>query len=101
MAPLLERTPQGLYCAAANFHIDPWEPVDRAVITHAHADRVRAGSRSYLTAREGELLLRERLGSGAAIQALEYGQAITMDSVKLSLHPAGHILGSAQVRIER
>jgi putative mRNA 3-end processing factor len=74
--------------------------VDRAVITHAHADHARFGSRHYLTAKGGESVLTLRLSSEASIQALDYGETIALDGVHLSLHPAGHILGSAQVRIE-
>ncbi len=98
---LLELTPDGLYCPAGDFHIDPWRPVRRAVITHAHADHARPGSRSYLCARDGEGVLRTRLGDKTAIDALAYGAVLTVDSVRLSLHPAGHILGSSQVRIEK
>jgi len=69
-------------------------------VTHAHADHVSAGSRAYLTARPGEGLLRARLGPEAAIETLAYGEALNLDGVRVSLHPAGHILGSAQVRLE-
>jgi putative mRNA 3-end processing factor len=75
--------------------------VDRAVITHAHSDHACPGSRAYLAARPGEALLRARVGGDAAIQALDYGEAVSLNGVRVSLHPAGHILGSAQVRIER
>jgi putative mRNA 3-end processing factor len=94
--PLLEVRPEGLYCPAGDFFIDPWTPVDRAVITHAHADHACPGSRSYLTVRDGAGLLRERIGPEGEIQAVAYGERTGM----VSLHPAGHILGSAQVRIE-
>ena len=97
---LIEPTPSGLYCAAGGFHIDPWEPVERAVITHAHGDHLRAGSRAYLCAAPGERLVRQRLGEEASIRAVAYGEPVSMDGVHVSLHPAGHILGSAQIRIE-
>lgn len=97
---LLELAEHGLYCAAGDFYIDPWGPVDRAIVTHAHAGHARPGARSYLTARPGERLMRERLGPDAAIQAVEYGEPLTVRDARVSLHPAGHILGSAQVRIE-
>jgi len=74
--------------------------VDRAVITHAHADHACPGSRAYLAARPGEGLLRARVGGEAAIQAIKYGESVRLGGVRVSLHPAGHILGSAQVRIE-
>jgi putative mRNA 3-end processing factor len=98
--PLLQLTDNGLYCSAGDFYIDPWLRVDRAVVTHAHADHACAGSRAYLTARPGEALLRARVGDGAAIQVLAYGESVRLSGVRVSLHPAGHILGSAQVRIE-
>jgi len=97
---LVESTQRGLYCAAGDFHIDPWEPVERAVITHAHSDHARPGSAKYLCAAPGLAVLRARLGAAAGIEALPYGEAIAMNGVRVSLHPAGHVLGSAQVRIE-
>ncbi|HEV2447363.1 MAG TPA: ligase-associated DNA damage response exonuclease [Candidatus Sulfopaludibacter sp.] len=99
--PLLEARDAGLYCPAGDFYIDPCVPVDRAVITHAHSDHAVAGSRSYLTASPGVALLLARVGSDAAIQSLPYGEPLRIGDVTLSLHPAGHILGSAQVRLER
>jgi putative mRNA 3-end processing factor len=101
MAPLVELNGSGLYCPAAGTHIDPWKPARRAVITHAHADRVCPGSDAYLTLRSGEALLRSRLGPEARIETLPAGESLPIDGVKVSLHPAGHILGSAQVRLER
>jgi putative mRNA 3-end processing factor len=97
---LIALTDAGLYCAAGDFHVDPWLPVARAVLTHAHADHARAGSARYLTARPGVEVLRRRLGVQATIDTLEYGASVTINRVKLSLHPAGHVLGSAQVRVE-
>jgi putative mRNA 3-end processing factor len=96
---LLALAEQGLYCAAGDFFIDPWKPVERAVITHAHGDHARWGSARYLCAREGEGVLHTRLGS-SAIHAVPWGEKVTFDGVRVSLHPAGHILGSAQVRVE-
>ncbi len=93
-------TDKGLYCAAADFYIDPWRAVDRAVITHAHSDHARAGSKSYLCVRQSAGVMRYRIGSDIAVQTVEYGETVYMNGVKISLHPAGHILGSAQVRIE-
>lgn len=98
---LLELTDHGLFCPAGGFHVDPWRPVERAIITHAHADHARWGSASYLGSREGERVLRTRVGrGGATIQSLEWGEPLTIGGVRVSLHPAGHILGSAQVRVE-
>lgn len=98
--PLLRVTPAGLFCEAGGFFIDPLFPVSQAVITHAHADHARAGSRRYLAAACGLQVLRTRLGERAEIETLEYGRDLTLGNVRVSLHPAGHILGSAQVRIE-
>jgi putative mRNA 3-end processing factor len=98
-ASVLERNPNGLYCAAGDFYIDPWNPVERAVITHAHADHLVPGSKGYLSTRPGERLLRARLGADAPIESLDYGEETGINGVRVSFHPAGHILGSAQVRI--
>ncbi len=100
MADLVEATPRGLHCAAGDFHIDPWQPVARAIITHAHADHLRGGSGAYLVAAEGEALARQRLPPDAQVQAVDYGEPVAFGPVRVTLHPAGHILGSAQVRIE-
>ena len=97
---LITLTDAGLYCAAGDFHIDPWRPVARAVVTHAHADHARPGSHHYLAARDGEHVLRARMGLHASIQAADYGAPVDINGVRVSLHPAGHILGSAQVRVE-
>lgn len=97
---LLSVTERGVYCAAGDFHIDPWLPVERAVITHAHGDHARWGSRAYLASREGERVLRTRMGPGARIRVVDFGEAVMVNGVRVSLHPAGHILGSAQVRVE-
>ena len=91
---------QGLYCVPGDFYIDPWQPVARAVITHAHADHARTGHASYLAAAPGAGILRARLGQDIALETLDYGQGITHNGVRLSLHPAGHVLGSAQLRME-
>lgn len=97
--PLVTLTPAGLFCAAGGFHIDPWRPVERAVITHAHGDHARTGSKSYLAAERSENVLRTRLAD-ISLQTLRYGEEIQLNGTRLSLHPAGHVLGSAQVRIE-
>lgn len=96
----LKLTPQGLFCPAGGFYIDPWKPVERAVITHAHADHARPGSLSYVVSTAGEALLRKRVGAAIEATALAYGEALELGQVRLSLHPAGHVLGSSQVRIE-
>jgi putative mRNA 3-end processing factor len=96
---LVVHTPQGLYCPPGDFHIDPWRPVQRAVITHAHADHARRGHGAYLASAVSEGVLRARLGD-IALQGLAYGEAVAINGVRVSLHPAGHVLGSAQVRVE-
>lgn len=96
---MLQLTKQGFYCPEGNFYVDPWCPVENAVITHAHSDHARPGSTRYLCAAPGETVLRCRLGD-ISLQALPYGESITINNARVSLHPAGHILGSAQVRIE-
>ena len=98
MADLVVQRPEGLYCPAGDFYIDPWRPVARAVITHAHADHARIGHGHYLAAAPGAGVLRQRLGA-IDLQTLAYGERITHHGLQLSLHPAGHVLGSAQVRL--
>lgn len=97
---MFQETASGLYCAAGNFFIDPWQPVARALITHAHGDHARVGSTSYLCTSDTAPLLARRFGSSAAIESLPYGESLTLGDVHVSFHPAGHILGSAQVRVE-
>lgn len=99
MQDLIVQRPEGLYCPPGNFYIDPWRPVDRAVITHAHADHARRGHGRYLAATPAEGVLRSRLGQEIDLQNLDYGQQIVHNGVTVSLHPAGHVLGSAQVRL--
>jgi len=96
---LVVETPEGLYCPPGGFHIDPWRPVDRAVITHAHADHARPGHAHYLATHDSAGVLRARLGADITLQTLAYGEAIEHQGVRISLHPAGHVLGSAQVRL--
>ena len=99
-ADLIVQRPEGLYCPAGDFHIDPWRPVPRAVITHAHADHARRGHGAYLATAQSEGVLRARLGDDIQLQGLAYGETVQMQGVRVSLHPAGHVLGSAQVRVE-
>jgi putative mRNA 3-end processing factor len=96
---LITVRPEGLYCAAGGFHVDPWRPVDRAVITHAHGDHARTGSAHYLASQQSAAVLRQRLGD-ISLDTLPYGARVRIKDVTVSLHPAGHVLGSAQVRIE-
>jgi putative mRNA 3-end processing factor len=100
--PLLAANDSGFYCEVGDFYIDPWKPVPRALVTHGHGDHYTWGCGSYLVAAEGEKVFRTRLGPDANIRTLAYGEAntITINGVKVSFHPAGHILGSAQIRLE-
>ena len=97
--PLISFTDKGLYCAQGNFYIDPWQPVEKAVITHAHSDHARGGSQAYLCHRDTLPLLQLRLGANN-YQAVEWNEKIYLNEVTVSLHPAGHIIGSSQIRVE-
>ncbi len=96
---LIVARPEGLYCPPGGFYIDPWKPVDAAVITHAHSDHVRAGHGHYLAAHAGAGILRSRLPD-ITLQTVRYGERLTIGETTVSLHPAGHVLGSAQIRVE-
>jgi len=97
---MLSESPTGLYCPSGGFHVDPWGAADRALITHAHGDHARPGSRAYLCADSCRPLLERRLGPEARIESVPYGESVLLGDVRVSFHPAGHILGSAQIRIE-
>lgn len=96
---LLQFTASGIYCRQADVYIDPWKPVGRAIITHAHSDHARYGSRHYLAHTGSEFILRYRLGE-ISLQTIPYYETIYMNGVAITLFPAGHIIGSAQVRLE-
>lgn len=96
---LIEFTAEGLYCPQADIYVDPWKPVAKAIITHAHADHARPGMQHYLAHRHAEGVLRYRLGSDISLQTLDYQQKLMINGVSISLHPAGHIIGSAQIRL--
>ena len=98
--PLVVAGPSGLYCAAGGFHIDPWRPVDRAVVTHAHSDHATAGCRRYLTSAVGRPVLARRVQPDARIEGLPWGRTTSINGVTVSIFPAGHLLGSGQVRVE-
>jgi putative mRNA 3-end processing factor len=100
MAGLLELTPHGLYCRQADVFIDPWKPVDRAIITHAHSDHAKWGMKHYLAHHFSENILKLRLGEPISLQTVAYRENININGVDISLHPAGHIPGSAQVRLD-
>lgn len=96
---LVQFTSAGIYCRQADVYIDPWKPVDKAIITHAHSDHARTGSRHYLAHEDSANILKYRLGE-ISLQTLRYYETIVINGVTISLHPAGHIIGSAQVRLE-
>jgi len=96
---LIEFTEKGLFCVQGNFYIDPWKPVDKAIITHAHSDHARFGNNSYLCHHQTKPLLQLRLGDNH-YQSIEWNEPIYINNVMVSLHPAGHIIGSSQVRVE-
>jgi putative mRNA 3-end processing factor len=96
---LITASPTGLRCALGGFHVDPWGAVETAVVTHAHSDHLQAGSARYVCAAPSAPLLERRLPPGARIEAVPYGAPFTLGEVTVSFHPAGHVLGSAQVRL--
>lgn len=99
-SPLIAWTSKGLYCEAGGFYIDPHRAVDLAIVTHAHSDHARKGSRKYFCEKSGADLLRTRLGKNIAVETYSYGEQFQLGNVFVSFHSAGHILGSAQVRVQ-
>lgn len=97
---MIEFRPEGIYCPQADVYIDPWLPVARALITHAHSDHARMGHGKYLCHTLSEEVLRLRLGQEIRVQTLAYGESLHINGVRISFHPAGHIIGSAQIRLE-
>ena len=97
---LLEFNSRGIYCPPADIYIDPWKPVDRAIITHGHADHSRSGHKYYLSTHTAAPVIRYRLGQGINIQTMDMGDSLVHRGVRFTFYPAGHILGSAQVRVE-
>lgn len=99
MSGTLAFTPSGIYCPAGDFYIDPWKPVNRALITHGHADHARRGMGSYLTTDIAAPVMRHRLGD-VSIDTIGYGERLQIGGATVSFHPAGHVPGSAQIRID-
>ncbi|HAD97928.1 MAG TPA: DNA ligase-associated DEXH box helicase, partial [Cryomorphaceae bacterium] len=97
---LLVFNDRGIYCPVADVYIDPWKPVDKALITHAHADHARPGHAAYLCHKDTAPVMRYRLGDDIRVQTVEYGERIKQNGVIFSFYPAGHIPGSAQIRVE-
>lgn len=98
-APVLTFTDRGIYCPAGDFHIDPWRPVDRALITHGHADHAREGHTRYLATHAAGPVMRHRLGD-ITLEGIGYGETRRIGDATVSFHPAGHVPGSAQIRVE-
>lgn len=97
---LIELNKNGIYCSEADVYIDPWRSVPKALITHGHSDHARYGHKSYLCSTYSVPILKHRLGPNINISGLKYGEQISVNGVKISFHPAGHIIGSAQIRLE-
>jgi putative mRNA 3-end processing factor len=97
---LLQFTDKGIYCPQANVFLDPWKPVDKAIISHGHSDHAYWGHKNYLCTHAAMPVIRHRLSLADNIQSLAYGETIFINGVKFSFHPAGHIPGSAQIRVE-
>ena len=97
--PLLEFTEKGIYCHPAGVYLDPWKPVDKAIITHGHADHSRWGHKKYITHHRNVPIVKHRLGD-VNITGKEWGETFTINGVQFSLFPAGHIVGSSQIRVE-
>ena len=97
--PLLEFTDKGIYCSAAKVYLDPWKPVDKAIISHGHADHSRWGHKQYITHHNNVPIISHRLGE-INVSGREWGETFVINNVKFSLHPAGHIIGSSQIRVE-
>jgi len=97
---LLEFTNKGIYCSKANFYIDPSASVEFALVTHAHSDHARKGSQNYLAHKHTAAVLKLRLGKKSVIQEVEYGQEINLNGIKVTFYPSGHVIGSAQIKVD-
>ncbi|RCS27829.1 ligase-associated DNA damage response exonuclease [Polaribacter sp. WD7] len=97
---LVKFTKKGIYCIPGKFYLDPWYPVDYAIISHAHADHARWGNKHYLCHHHSKAVLQHRIGKDISIESLGYKESKTINEVKVSFYPAGHIIGSAQIRLE-
>jgi len=93
-------TKKGIYCIPGKFYLDPWFPVNYAVISHGHADHARRGNKHYLCVNDSKVILKHRIGQDISIESLAYNEPKNINGVHVSFHPAGHIIGSAQIRLE-
>jgi putative mRNA 3-end processing factor len=98
--PLLQFNSKGIYCAAAKVYLDPWKPVDKAIISHGHADHSRWGHKQYITHTSNVAIIKHRLGQDINVSGVKWGEQFVINNVKFSLFPAGHIIGSSQIRVE-
>ena len=99
MPRLLKQNNKGIYCEIADVYIDPWRPVSKAFVTHAHADHARPGSSKYVCVDSSREIIKHRLKT-QNVDSLPYGEVLSVNGVQFSFHPAGHIIGSAQIRVE-
>lgn len=97
---LIKFTKKGIYCPKGKFYLDPWYPVDYAIISHGHADHARWGMKHYLCTDDSKAILQHRLGADISIESVPYDTSLTINGVRVSFHPAGHVIGSAQIRLE-
>ena len=97
---LIKFTKKGIYCPKGKFYLDPWYPVDYAIISHGHADHARWGMKRYLCTNDSKAILQHRLGADITIESIPYDHTLSINGVQVSFHPAGHVIGSAQIRLE-
>ena len=97
--PLLEFTSKGIYCKQADVYLDPWRGVNKAIISHGHSDHARWGSKRYITHEINVPIIQHRLGK-ISVTGKKYGDPFSINRVQFSFHPAGHVPGSAQIRVE-
>ena len=100
MNQIVKYTTKGIYCIPGKFYLDPWQPVKKAIISHGHADHARYGMKYYLCHEHSKSVLQHRLGPDIKVQTLGYNEPVSINGVRVSFHPAGHTIGSAQIRLE-
>jgi len=97
---LVKFTKKGIYCIPGKFYLDPWFPVEYAIISHGHADHSRSGNKHYLCQNDSKAIIKHRLGQDISIESLGYNEPKNINGVQVSFFPAGHVIGSAQIRLE-